>query len=214
MSDSHRKKSGISRRTFIKGLGLSSLGAATLSGEGLKGTLRGTGLLPEERIVPADGTEATFLVNGRKRKVRIEPRTTLAEVLRHRFGLTGTKLGCGRGACGACTVLLDGKAVSSCMTLAIDAAGVPVETIEGLQAKDGTLHPLQEAFIEHDAMQCGFCTSGMIMSGKALLDINPAPDEQEIRESVSGNLCRCGTYPHVFEAIQAAGSKSGIRKTK
>ena len=214
MSDPDHKKSGISRRTFIKGLGISSLGAATLQGGGLKETLQEVGLLQKEHIIGREGVEVTFFVNGEKRRAHIEPCTTLAEVLRNQFGLTGTKLGCERGACGACTVLLNGKAVSSCMILAVDAVGATIQTIEGLEAKDGTLHPLQEAFIEHDAMQCGFCTSGMIMSGRALLDINPAPEGKEIREAVSGNLCRCGTYPHVFKAIQAAGKKSTARKSK
>lgn len=207
-------RKSISRRAFLKGFGASTLGAATLQGEGLSGKLREAGLLPESRIVPPQGIEATLLINNVKHTAHIEPRTTLAEVLRNRLGLTGTKLGCERGACGACTVILDGKPVSSCMTLAVDAIGLPIETIEGLENGQGELHPLQQAFIEHDAMQCGFCTSGMIMSSKALLDANPNPQEKEVREAVSGNLCRCGTYPHVFKAVNSAAAKTVAARKK
>jgi aerobic-type carbon monoxide dehydrogenase small subunit (CoxS/CutS family) len=131
----------------------------------------------------------------------------LVEAIRDYLHLTGTKIGCNRGACGACTVILDGKSVASCMTLALDAVGKPIETIEGLEKSKEKLHPLQEAFIEHDALQCGFCTSGMIMSAKHLLDKTRTPNSQEIKEAVSGNLCRCGTYPHVFNAVETAAKK-------
>ena len=139
--------------------------------------------------------------------VMVEPRTTLAEVLRNELHLTGTKIGCNRGACGACTILLDGVAVLSCMTLALDTIGKSIETIEGLAENEEKLHPLQEAFIEHDAYQCGFCTSGMIMSVKDLLDHNSNPQSEEIKNAVSGNICRCGTHPHVFRAVETAAKK-------
>jgi xanthine dehydrogenase YagT iron-sulfur-binding subunit len=150
-------------------------------------------------------------VNGSVHRISVEPRVTLADALRDRIGLTGTKVVCGRGACGACTVLLDGKTVCSCLTLAHEAAGKPITTIEGLAA-DGRLTPLQEAFIAADALQCGFCTSGMILSCTVLLDRYPKPTRAAIREAVAGNLCRCGTYNHVFDAVErAAGLKTAER---
>ena len=142
-------------------------------------------------------------VNGEIREVVIEPRTTLLEVLREELGLTGTKQGCDTGDCGACTVLIDGKPCVSCLTLAVEAQGEEILTIEGL-GRDSKLHPLQEAFIEHFAVQCGFCTPGMILSAKALLDRNPHPTEGEIKEAISGNLCRCTGYVKIVQAIRAA----------
>lgn len=143
--------------------------------------------------------QVQFVVNGRPCAVLCEPRQTLLEVLRDGLGLTGTKEGCGNGNCGACTVLLDGRAVYSCLVLAAACDGSRVETIEGL-ARDGRLHPIQEAFLQHDAYQCGFCTPGQIMALKALLDANPDPTEDEVRRAVSGNLCRCGAYPKIVQA--------------
>src|SRR5439155_7142014 len=142
-------------------------------------------------------------VNGEERKISIEPRETLASVLRDRLGLTGTKIGCDRGACGACTVMLGDKPAPSCMTLALDAVGKRITTIEGL-ARGAQLAPIQAAFVAHDALQCGFCTPGMVMSCHALLQRNPKPNEEDVKQAVSGNLCRCGTYPKVFEAALAA----------
>ena len=142
-------------------------------------------------------------VNGEVREVLIEPRTTLLHVLREDLGLTGTKESCSAGDCGACTVLMDGKPVASCLTLAIEAQGKEILTIEGLEQQGG-LHPIQQAFIDHYAVQCGFCTPGMILSAKALLDRNPHPTEEEVREAISGNLCRCTGYVKIVEAILAA----------
>ncbi|MFQ5707074.1 MAG: (2Fe-2S)-binding protein [bacterium] len=198
---------GISRRSFLKGVGLTSVGVATATGTGLLVKLRKSGILPAEgKILGPEAVPIVLRVNGKATTVKVEPRMTLADVLREHLHLTGTKVGCDRGACGACTVLLDGKNVASCMTLAVDAAGLPVETIEGLSPSDGngTLHAIQESFIEHDALQCGFCTSGMIMSCKHLLDHNPNPTLEEVKVATSGNLCRCGTYPKVFQAVLAA----------
>jgi aerobic-type carbon monoxide dehydrogenase small subunit (CoxS/CutS family) len=144
----------------------------------------------------------TLSINGDIREVLIEPRTTLLSVLREDLGLTGTKESCNAGECGACTVLLDGAPVASCLTLAIEAQGKEILTIEGLDLKG--LHPLQQAFIDHYAVQCGFCTPGMILSAKALLDKNPHPTEDEIKEAISGNLCRCTGYVKIVEAILAA----------
>jgi len=144
-------------------------------------------------------------VNGETREVLVEPRTTLLQVLREDLGLTGTKQGCDAGDCGACTVLIDGHPVVSCLTLAIEAQGKQILTIEGLD-REGRLHPLQQAFIDHYAVQCGFCTPGMILSAKALLDRNSHPTEQEVREAISGNLCRCTGYVKIVEAILAAAN--------
>jgi aerobic-type carbon monoxide dehydrogenase small subunit (CoxS/CutS family) len=137
----------------------------------------------------------------------VDPRATLAEALRMDLGLTGTKVVCDRGACSACTVWLDGIPVCACMTFALDAASRAITTVEGL-ARGGVLHPVQQAFVEHDAAQCGFCTPGMVMSCAALLQRNPAPTLDDVRAATSGNLCRCGTYPKVFEATLAAASSA------
>jgi aerobic-type carbon monoxide dehydrogenase small subunit (CoxS/CutS family) len=142
-------------------------------------------------------------INGSLYQIEIGPKTTLLEVLRDELRLTGTKNGCGQGHCGACTVIVDGKAVRSCIYKASRADGARVETIEGL-AKDGELHPLQKAFIEHGAVQCGFCTPGMIMAAKALLDVNPHPTEEEIKDALKRNLCRCTGYTRIIQAIRGA----------
>lgn len=139
-------------------------------------------------------------INGEPYELTVEPRTTLAELLREELHLTGTKEGCGIGMCGACTVLLDGKAIKSCLVLALKANGKEIMTIEGLAAK-GEIHPLQKAFIDHGAIQCGYCTPGMILSAKALLDENPHPTEEEVRMAMVGNLCRCTGYVKILEAI-------------
>lgn len=141
-------------------------------------------------------------INEKAYEIAVEPNMTLADLIRYDLGLTGTKKGCDTGDCGACTVLLDGDAVNSCLVLAVQADGACVETIEGLSSDKG-LHPIQEAFVEKGAIQCGYCSPGMIMSAKNLLDKNPNPTEQEIREGISGNLCRCTGYQKIFEAIES-----------
>ncbi len=143
-------------------------------------------------------------VNGKVRRLEVEPGTTLAYVLRERLGLTGTKLGCDRGACSSCTVLIDGTPTSSCMTFALDVGAREVTTIEGL-ATAGGLTKVQEAFIAHDAMQCGFCTPGLVLTAFALLARNPHPTLDEVKQATSGNLCRCGAYSKVFEAVLSVG---------
>jgi len=148
----------------------------------------------------------TVTVNGETVEVAIEPSAMLLDVLRDELGLTGAKEACGQGDCGACTVLLDGKAVNSCMTPAMKAMNKEVLTIEGLGSL-GKLHPIQEAFVEHGAVQCGFCTPRMILSAKALLDENPSPIEEEVRVGLSGNLCRCTGYVKIVEAVLAAAEK-------
>lgn len=141
-------------------------------------------------------------VNGRSHSLEIDSQRTLLEVLRVDLGLTGTKEGCGMGDCGTCTVLLNGKPVNSCLILAVEADGQKVETIEGV-AVDGKLHPIQQAFIDHGGVQCGFCTPGMILSSKALLESNPRPTELEVRTAIAGNLCRCTGYDKIVKAIMS-----------
>lgn len=149
-------------------------------------------------------------VNGLDEEVFVEPWWSLAYVLREVLNLTGTKVSCETGNCGACTVLVDGKAVKSCLLLAPKANRKEIVTIEGLTGKDGGLHPLQEAFIEHFAVQCGYCTPGMILTAKALLDENPGATEEEVRAALSGNLCRCTGYVKIVEAVLAAEEKIRI----
>ncbi len=145
-------------------------------------------------------------VNGETYEVAIEPRRTLLEVLRDSLGLTGAKKACDTGDCGACTVIMEGKPVVSCLVLAIEAQGKDILTIEGL-ANNGQLHPLQQAFVQYGAIQCGFCTPGMILSAKVLLDENPKPTEAEVKSAIAGNLCRCTGYTKIIEAILAASQK-------
>lgn len=145
-------------------------------------------------------------VNGRDYKVEVGPHTTLLEVLRDKLAITSPKVGCNTGDCGACSVLLDGRLVKSCITSALTAQGKEVITVEGL-GKPGYLHPLQKAFHEHYAAQCGFCTPGMIMAAKALLDQNPSPTRQEVKEALSGNLCRCTGYAKIVDAVMAAAKE-------
>ena len=197
MSD-EESRPGFTRRDLVRGAvaGVVAAGA------------RGKTIPAPGHAVGPGASPIALTINGRVHTLNVEPRVVLADALRERLGLTGTKVVCGRGACGACTVLLDGQAVCSCMLLAAEVEGKKITTIEGL-ASDGRLAPIQEAFIAADALQCGFCTSGMVMSCKALLDRNPRPTREEIRHAVSGNLCRCGTYPHVFDAVErAAGLKT------
>src|SRR5215470_14733367 len=201
-----RKGKGVSRRDFLKGLGGGAVGTAVIS----------SGLLhfdPAEAYVP-ETTGATpakstinLKVNRKNYRVEVEHRSTLAEVLRDDLGLTGTKIGCDRGECGACTVIINGRNVYSCSQLAIWMEGKEILTIEGLLRGD-KLDPVQEAFIEHDGPQCGFCTSGQIMSGKALLIKNSKPTEAQARRALSGNLCRCGNYNREVAAVLAAATKA------
>jgi xanthine dehydrogenase YagT iron-sulfur-binding subunit len=193
---------GVTRRGFIRGAGITAAGATLLSSSvaTLEAATEG---VREGRVLGPGAVPIVLRVNGVNRELELEPRTTLAEALRGELAMTGTKVACDRGACSACTVWLDGVPVSSCMTLAIDVEDREVTTIEGLE-KGGELHPVQQAFIDHDAMQCGFCTPGMVMSCAALVERNPAASLDDVKHATSGNLCRCGTYPKVFEATLAA----------
>jgi len=151
--------------------------------------------------------EVKFSLNGNRMQMTMEDHWTLLHLLREELGLTGTKEGCGSGECGACTVIVDGMAVNSCLYLAVEVDGTEVLTIEGLAAADGTLHPLQKSFVENGGIQCGFCSPGMILSSKALLDENPRPSEADIRHALAGNLCRCTGYIPIFESVQAVADK-------
>lgn len=159
-----------------------------------------------QRAAPSTA-EIALDVNGTRHQLRLDVRTTLLDVLRDHLGLTGTKKGCDLGQCGACTVLVDGRCVNACLTLAVMQQGHAVTTIEGLE-RDGALHPVQKAFIEHDAFQCGYCTPGQILSAVALLDEGRDLTDEAIREYMSGNLCRCGAYTNIVEAIKAAAKTS------
>ncbi len=153
----------------------------------------------------AEPTPITLTVNGEQKEVRVWPTDTLADTLREQLGLTGTKVMCDEGECGSCTVLIDGKPVLSCLTLAIECQDKDILTIEGLaDPVSGELHPIQKAFVEHSGMQCGICTSGMMLTAKALLDNNPEPTEDEVRQALAGNLCRCGNYVRITESVLAA----------
>jgi xanthine dehydrogenase YagT iron-sulfur-binding subunit len=163
---------------------------------------------PQDKIVPSrDKLPVAMSVNGVERKLWVSPWTTLLDALRDHLDLTGTKKGCDHGQCGACTVLADGHRILSCLTLAVMKDGTSITTIEGL-AENGVLHPLQQAFIDHDAFQCGYCTPGQICSAAGLIAEGKAKSADEIRELMSGNLCRCGAYPNIVAAIQQAMAKS------
>jgi aerobic-type carbon monoxide dehydrogenase small subunit (CoxS/CutS family) len=197
--------SKLSRRRFLETTGAGVVASAALP------VLHADG----EQSAASAGvphTTVRLVVNGREHAVDVEDRWTLAELLREHLHLTGTKIGCDRGECGACTVLLDGAPIYGCSYLAVWASGRKVETVEGLAA-GGQLHPLQQTFIDHDAPQCGFCTSGQLMSAKALLDANPQPSAEDVRVALTGNLCRCSNYNHYVEAVVAAGrSRNGGEK--
>jgi xanthine dehydrogenase YagT iron-sulfur-binding subunit len=160
--------------------------------------------------VPVPEVAATVSVNGVERRLRLDARVTLLDALRDTLGLTGTRKGCDQGACGACTVLVDGRRVLSCLMLAAQCDGRQVTTIEGL-AQDGRLHPVQQAFLRHDAFQCGYCTPGQILSAVSLLAEGRAGSAEEIREFMSGNLCRCGAYPNIVAAIREVAGAGGSR---
>ena len=195
-------KNGVSRRSILKGIGL---GGGAVAASALPAFSQAPG---GPKVQGPGAVPITLTINGKPYQTNVEPRTTLLTTLRNQLDLTGTKEVCDRGSCGACTVHLDGKPVCSCITLTLDAQGKKITTIEGL-AKDGHLDPVQTAFIEKDALQCGFCTPGMIMSVRALLNRNPSPSLSQVKQAVSGNLCRCGTYPRVFEAALAASKMKG-----
>jgi xanthine dehydrogenase YagT iron-sulfur-binding subunit len=168
-----------------------------------------TGLLAEEAQaqtaanVMSGEVEITLDINGKKRSVKVEPRVTLLDALRNRLDMTGAKRVCDRGTCGACTVIVGGKVMYGCSVLAVDAVGKPIQTIEGL-APEGQLHPVSKAFVNHDAQQCGYCTPGFVMASKGFLDRNPSPTYEQVKAGLGGNLCRCGTYVGIRQAVLTA----------
>lgn len=202
--NSDRDRHALSRRRFLTASGAGAAGAVMLD-EAISNLLASHAEAAESPTLGPGPVAVTLDVNGSPQSLSIEPRTTLAEVLRGPLALTGTKIGCDRGACSACTVWLDGAPVASCMLLAIDVGDRKVTTIEGL-ATGEELHPVQSAFIAHDAVQCGYCTPGLVMSCAALLERTPDPSLDDIKAATSGHLCRCGTYPHVFAATLAAAA--------
>jgi len=193
-----------SRRTFLKSLGTVAATAATAQVQSVAAELEKAN---SEKTVGPGAVPVTLTVNGEKLQLMIEPRVTLLDALRNYSSLTGAKEGCDRASCGACTVLMDDLPIYSCQKLAIEAQGREITTIEGL-AKDGKLSAVQQAFWDRDALQCGYCTPGFIMSVTALLKFNPHPTADEIKHGCAGNLCRCGTHPHIIQAaLQASGAR-------
>nr|WP_281493883.1 (2Fe-2S)-binding protein [Jannaschia sp. S6380] len=191
--DTRPNPPGLSRRGFLQGTG------AAAGAVGAAGRAQAQTADPSDAMAPRP---ITLTVNGKRRTLSVEPRTTLVEALRDKLGLTGTKIGCNQGQCGACTVLLDGVRMNSCLSLAVTADGAEVVTVEGLADPGADLHPMQAAFAENDAFQCGYCTPGQILSAIGCIEEGHAGDAAEIREYMSGNLCRCGAYPNIVAAIE------------
>jgi len=200
--DAAMGRAGMSRRDFIKGI-IATGASISAMGYVFGGCAGDMGSAPGavERLISLN-------VNGRVRRVDVLPQETLAMTLRYKLGLTGTKLGCDRGECGACTVLVDDVAMYSCSTLTHRVRGRSVVTVEGLEGEDGALHPVQRAFIEELGPQCGFCTPGQVMSAVALLKVNPSPTREEARVAMSGNLCRCGAYDNYLNSVMRAAEEA------
>ena len=215
MGNNHRKKkngdsgpSGVSRRDFLTGAGV---GAVGLAAAGTARAAPGTAETGAQVVGAGDMVPVALTINGQRHRLLVEPRWSLLHVLRHELALTGSKEGCDRGECGACTVLLDDVPRYACMTLALEAEGAEITTIEGLMDGEELGH-VQQAFKEKDAFQCGYCTPGQMMAVEGLLRATPEPDLEEIRLGVSGNLCRCGTYPNIFKAARRASElKKGAK---
>jgi xanthine dehydrogenase YagT iron-sulfur-binding subunit len=189
----------MSRRSFLRGSGIGVAGTIML--DKTLPDLFGSTAEAAENVVGPAAVQITLDVNNMSHSLSVEPRTTLVEALRDLLNLTGTKIGCDRGACSACTVWLNDAPIASCMMLAIDVGTRKITTIEGLAHGD-ELHPVQSAFIAHDAIQCGFCTPGLVMSCAALIEENPNPNVEDVKAAISGHICRCGTYPHVYAAMR------------
>lgn len=204
-SNAGKNPSVFSRRGFLKGAGAAVAATGVLGAAALPTDARSS----EPTTVKADEVvPLRFTLNGKSVEVKVRTGYTLLETLRDHLDTTGPKLACDYGACGACTVLLDGTAVNACLVLAVECAGRKVETVEGLE-QGGKLHPIQEAFMAEDAMQCGFCTSGMLMSCKALLDRNAHPSRNETADALAGNICRCGTYFNIYKAVDRVAKSGG-----
>ena len=193
---------GFSRRSFLKTVGAGGVAAGVL------GQAPGVDAQTVKAVGP--GAVAISLnVNGKPLRLEIEPRVTLLDALRMRADLTGNKRGCDRGACGACTMIVDGRTVYACSTLAIEVQGKRIRTVDGLASANGTLHPVQQAFCDKDALMCGFCTPGFVMASVGLLEKHPNPTPEQIKKGLDGNICRCGTFNRVFEAVS---SVKGVRR--
>jgi xanthine dehydrogenase YagT iron-sulfur-binding subunit len=190
----------VSRRDFLKSAGVTGIAAGVVGGVAELDSQTAAG----SQVVGPGDVPVQLTVNGRRIDLRIEPRVTLLDALRMRADLTGNKRVCDRGTCGACTMIVDGRAVYSCSTLAIEVQGKQVRTVEGLASANGTLHPVQQAFVEQDALMCGFCTPGFVMATVALLEKNRNPTEVQIRKGLDGNICRCGTFVRILEAATKA----------
>jgi xanthine dehydrogenase YagT iron-sulfur-binding subunit len=190
------ERAGVSRRTFLKSTGVGSLAI------GVVGAGEADAQTPARTVGPGE-VPVTLTVNGKRVELKIEPRVTLLDAIRQRADLTGNKRGCDRGACGACTMIVDGRTVYACSTLAIEVQGKQIRTVEGLSSGN-TLHPVQQAFCDVDALMCGFCTPGFIMATVALLEKNPRPTEAQINRGLDGNICRCGTFVRIKEAAMTA----------
>ena len=196
----------LSRRAFLASA--STVGVATvINPQGLVAQTMNSAAGSEIKPGAEGAVPVTLLINGKEHRLRLDPRTTLLDCLRENLVLTGTKKGCDHGQCGACTVHVNGKRVNSCLTLAVMHQGDEITTIEGV-GQPGALHPVQSAFVAHDAYQCGYCTSGQIMSAVALLEEPCGPHDADVREAMSGNICRCGAYPNIVAAIQQVRGKS------
>src|SRR6266568_1525793 len=194
---------GVTRRRFLQGLGVATAGLPLVNSLERDGQAAIAPVAEDQAVRPL-----TLKVNGTAYRLEVEPRRTLADVIRKELGLTGTKVVCDHASCGACTVLLEGRTVFSCHLLAVQADGQSIETIEGL-ANGDQLHPLQEAFIQYDAYQCGFCTPGMIMAIQGTLARHPTASREQIQQAIAGNLCRCAAYNHILDAAMAAAAKMG-----
>ncbi|MFP4316573.1 MAG: (2Fe-2S)-binding protein [Desulfovibrionales bacterium] len=210
MSKDHKKepctcKKGLTRRGFLTSMGVGALSVA------VSGPLQSrAGAQPQKqednRFDAVQSARITLNINGVNHRLMVEPRWTLLHVLREELGFTGTKVGCERGECGACTVLIDDIPRYSCLTLAVEAEGMKIETLEGLMLGE-RLGPVQETFLENDGYQCGYCTPGQIVAAEGFLRNNPDPGQEDIPRAMSGNLCRCGAYPNIFSSVQAAAKK-------
>jgi xanthine dehydrogenase YagT iron-sulfur-binding subunit len=196
----------VSRRDFLKSAGVTSLATAVTTG-GVADAEAQTG----PRVVGPGDVPVTLMVNGKRVELRIEPRVTLLDAIRNRADLTGNKRVCDRGTCGACTMIVDGRTVYACSTLAIEVQGKQVRTVDGLAAANGTLHPVQQAFVDKDGLMCGFCTPGFVVATVALLEKIPNPTPEQARRGLDGNICRCGTFVRIMEACMSAASK-GVRR--
>jgi len=204
MASKKRDEPGFSRRTFLKTVGAGGVAAGVLgpaeAAQGQAAAAAGPGAVP-----------ITLTINGRTHKLEVEPRVTLLDALRTRLDITGVKRVCDRGACGACTMIVDGKTIYSCSMLAIEAQGKAIRTVESF-TQGTVLHPVQQAFCDHDGLMCGFCTPGFVVSAVAFLEKNPKPSREQARKALDGNICRCGTYQRVLEAVLDPKASAGVKR--